>query len=163
MTGIFRARWTEAIHEEWKRNLLARRTDLTRAKLDRTSNLMNRAVPDCLITDFESLVESLQLPDADDRHVLAAAIRGGASVIVTFNLKDFPIDTLNQFDLEALHPDEFIDDLFDLDQAAVIKAASNHRRSLNNPAFNAETYLSLLARQGLAQTAHSLRPYQSFL
>lgn len=162
-TGIFRARWTEAIHDEWKRNLLARRSDLTREKLDRTSSLMNRAVPDCLVTDYETLIEGLQLPDADDRHVLAAAIRGNASVIVTFNLKDFPLETLSQFDLEALHPDEFIDDLFDLDQAAVIKAASDHRRSLNKPAFTAGAYLDLLIRQGLAQTVHSLQPYRAIL
>ncbi|MGM8930102.1 PIN domain-containing protein [Salinicola halophyticus] len=162
-TGAFRARWTEAIHEEWKRNLLARRSDLTREQLDRTSSLMDRAVPDCLVTDFEPLIEGLRLPDANDRHVLAAAIRGNASVIVTFNLKDFPLDVLSQFELEALHPDEFVDDLFDLAPAAVIKAASDHRRSLNKPAFSAETYLELLTRQGLAQTVHSLQPYQTML
>lgn len=84
-------------------------------------------------------------------------------MIVTFNLKDFPLETLSQFDLEALHPDEFIDDLFDLDQAAVIKAASDHRRSLNKPAFTAGAYLDLLIRQGLAQTVHSLQPYRAIL
>ena len=51
---------------------------------------MNQAVEDCLIEDYEPLIDSLELPDLDDRHVLAAAIRGRADLIVTYNLKDFP-------------------------------------------------------------------------
>lgn len=90
LTGAYRARWSAQVHDEWKRNLLINRPDLTREQLDRTSSLMDMAVPDGLVTDYDSLVNSLQLSDADDRHVLAAAIKCNASVIVTFNLKDFP-------------------------------------------------------------------------
>lgn len=87
-TGLFRARWTEQILDECFRNLLANRTDLRAEQLNRTRELMVRAVPDCLVTAYEPLIDGLELPDADDRHVLAAAIRSAAQSIVTANLKD---------------------------------------------------------------------------
>ena len=90
LSGRFRARWSPRIHDEWKRNLLINRPDLTSAQLDRTSGLMDQAIPDGLVTGHEALIAGLTLPDPDDRHVLAAAIRCNASVIVTFNEKDFP-------------------------------------------------------------------------
>ncbi len=89
-TNLFRARRTDRIHDEWMRNLLADRTDLTRQQVERTRQFMDAAVPDCLISGYEDLIAALELPDADDRHVLAAAIRGRVDVIVTLNLKDFP-------------------------------------------------------------------------
>jgi hypothetical protein len=73
LSGQFRARWSAQIHNEWKRNLLANRSDLTGEQLDRTSALMDKAIPDGLVTGYEPLIEGLTLPDADDRHVLAAA------------------------------------------------------------------------------------------
>jgi predicted nucleic acid-binding protein len=130
LSGRFRARWSEQIHEEWKRNLLKNRPDLTREQLDRTSALMDRAIPDGLVVGYEALIPGLALPDPDDRHVLAAAIRCNASVIVTFNQKDFPDDILASFGIEAQHPDEFIENLFDLDQAAVVAAAQRQRALL---------------------------------
>ena len=73
LSGQFRARWSQAIHEEWKRNLLLNRPDLTREQIDRTSGLMDRAIPDGLVEGYEALIEGLALPDPDDRDVLAAA------------------------------------------------------------------------------------------
>lgn len=90
LSGRFRARWSAEIHDEWKRNLLANRPDLNASQLGRTSDLMDNAIPGALVTGHEDLIAGLQLPDPDDRHVLAAAIRCNASVIVTFNEKDFP-------------------------------------------------------------------------
>lgn len=90
VTGIFRAHWSAQVHEEWIGNLLKNRPDLTRAKLERTRHLMDNALPDALVTGYEQLIDSIELPDRNDRHVLAAAIRCGASVIVTVNLRDFP-------------------------------------------------------------------------
>ena len=58
---------------------------------------MNLHAEDCLVTGFEELIEGLELPDRKDRHVLAAAVRSGADVIVTQNLKDFPHDRLNPY------------------------------------------------------------------
>jgi len=108
LTGLFRARWTDQIHAEWIGSVLKNRPDLTREKLERTRSLMNAHVLDCLVTGHEDLIEGLTLPDPDDRHVLAAAIRSSASVIVTFNLDDFPPKYLDELGIEARHPDEFI-------------------------------------------------------
>ena len=101
MTRRFRARWTTKIHEEWTRNLLANRKDLTQQQLDRAVANINKAVEDCLINGYEHLIEGLKLPDPNDPHVLAAAIRAGAAAIVTMNLKDFPDEALNEFEIFA--------------------------------------------------------------
>lgn len=159
----FRARWSARIHDEWARNLLANRPDLAREQIDRTIALMNSAIPDALVTRYEPLIDGLKLPDVDDRHVLAVAIRCGASVIVTFNEKDFPSSALEPFGVEAQHPDAFIEYLFDLDQAAVVAAARQARTSLQNPRIDVDRYLDTLFRQGLVQTSKSLRQYRSIL
>ena len=108
LTGLFRARWSATIHDEWTRNVLLDRPDLTAAQLQHTRALMDAAVPDALGAGYEKLIPSLTLPDPDDRHVLAAALRGRCDVIVTYNLKDFPAEILSADDIEAQHPDEFI-------------------------------------------------------
>jgi len=95
LQDVVLARWTDDIHEEWMRSVLRERYDLTRVQLERTRDLMNQSVRDCLVTDYHDLIPGLTLPDADDRHVLAAAIRAGANVIVTYNLKDFPAARLS--------------------------------------------------------------------
>ncbi|SDT08563.1 PIN domain-containing protein [Pseudomonas asplenii] len=163
LTGIYRARWTVQIHDEWKRNLLINRPDLTQTQLDRTSMAMDRAIPDALVTGYASLYTGLTLPDPDDRHILAAAIKCSASVIVTFNLKDFPPDTLQPFDIEAVHPDDFIADLFDLDRAAVLEAVQAQRASLKNPPYSARELLEQLLAQGLAQSVELLSEYEQLI
>jgi hypothetical protein len=160
LTGVYRARWTAQIHDEWKRNLLLNRTDLTQEQVDRTSALMDRAVPDALVTGYESLCTGLDLPDVDDRHVLAAAIKCNASVIVTFNLRDFPDSVLAPLEIEALHPDDFIADLWDLDHAAVLEAAQRQRASLRNPPHTAREYLDKLLQQELTQTERLLSSFE---
>src|SRR3954453_1695815 len=90
------------------RALLRNRPDLSRQKLERTRRLMDSHAADALVTGYEDLIPGLQLPDPDDRHVLAAAIRGRADVIVTANLRDFPAEHIASFGIEAQHPDEFI-------------------------------------------------------
>jgi hypothetical protein len=156
-TGLFRARWTNAIHEEWIGNLLERRPELTRARLERTRDLMNQAVLDCLVTGYEGLVPGLSLPDPDDRHVLAAAIHGRSDVIVTYNLGDFPPATLAGYGVEAQHPDGFVMRLLELDAGAVYAAVKRQRENLRNPPKTAEELLEVLAQQSLAQTVAHLR------
>lgn len=163
LSGRFRARWTAQIHDEWVRNLLKNRPELDPAHLQRTVGLMNQAVPDGLVTGHESLIAGLTLPDPDDRHVLAAAIRCGAGVIVTFNKRDFPTETLAPFGVEVQHPDEFIDNLFDLDQAVVVAAAQKQRSTLKSPPIDAERYLDILRKQGLIQTVKDLSGYRTVL
>ncbi len=163
LTGVYRARWTAQIHDEWQRNLLVNRKDLTLAQLAHTSNAMDRAIPDALVTGYEALCAGLTLPDPDDRHVLAAAIKCNASVIVTFNLKDFPADVLHAFEVEAVHPDDFIADLFDLDQVAVLEAAQAQRASLKNPPRTVQEFLDRLTAQGLTQSVKLLSGYKRLI
>jgi len=163
LSGRFRARWSAQIHDEWKRNLLKNRPDLSAEQLDRTAALMDGAIPDALVTGYELLVAGLRLPDPDDRHVLAAAIRCHASVIVTFNEKDFPTDVLESFGLEAQHPDVFVENLFDLDPAAVVAAAQRQRQQLKHPIVDVEQYLDVLLRQGLTQTVKGLAAFRGVL
>lgn len=163
LSGRFRARWTDLIHDEWVRNLLKNRPELDPANLQRTVERMNAALPDALVTGHEALIDGLTLPDPDDRHVLAAAIRCGASVIVTFNERDFPEDRLAPFGIEVQHPDEFIDNLFDLDQAAVVAAAQKQRHTLKNPPIDADRYLEILQKQGLIRTVKNLAGFRTVL
>jgi hypothetical protein len=107
-SGIVRARWTDRILDECFSSILARRPDLDASALARTRALMCAAVPDCLISGFEELEHDLDLPDPKDRHVLAAAIRAGAQLIVTFNLKDFPDHVLERYQMEAKHQSRLV-------------------------------------------------------
>jgi len=157
-TELFQARWTRAIHEEWTRSLLADRPELTLARLQRTRDQMNAAVRGCLVEDYEALIPSLSLPDADDRHVLAAAIHSRTDVIVTYNLKDFPPRTLAAYGIQAQHPDEFISRLLDLNISQVCAAIQQQRAALHRPPYTAEQLLDTLERQGLPQTVARLRP-----
>lgn len=155
--GLVRARRTDAIHDEWIRNLLKQNPNLSAERLQRTRSLINEAVRDCLVTGYEALIESLVLPDADDRHVLAAAIHGGAEVMLTFNLKDFPADTLAGHNIQAVHPDAFIESLIEDDPLAVCAAVKRQREALKNPPLSAEDLLGILERHGLAQAVAQLR------
>lgn len=157
LTDLFRAKWTNRIHDEWTRNLLKNRPDLKKEQLEKTRRLMNAATRDCLVEGYDGLIESVKLPDEDDRHVLAAAIHSRANVIVTFNLKDFPSKLLRQHKIEALHPDEFIARLIDLDSATVAQAAQQHRARLRNPPKTVDEYLLTLANQGLVKTVEYLK------
>ncbi|MDH1305677.1 PIN domain-containing protein [Pseudomonas fulva] len=160
LTGAYRARWSEQIHDEWTRNVLRNRPDVSETQLYRTVGLMNRAIPDSLVNDYEPRVQGLDLPDEDDRHVLAAAIKCGASVIVTYNLKDFPAEILKRFEIEALHPDVFLSDIWDLDQAAVLKAVQKQRAALNNPVYSPRELLDILLKQRLPETVKHLSNHE---
>ena len=118
---------------------------------------MNVHVPDALVTRYEQLIPALTLPDPNDRHVLAAAIRGGASVIVTNNLQDFPENFLEEYEIDVQTPDEFILHPIGLYPAEVCAAAEDHRASLHNPAMSREEYLEMLLHQGLVETVRALR------
>lgn len=125
---------------------------------------MRSVVPDCLILHYHKLTETLEgLPDPEDRHVLAAAIRGKADAIVTYNLRDFPAEALAEYDLDLLHPDDFLVQQFGLDAAAVLNAARACRSRLRKPQFSPEEYLERLAKLGLPQFVIELRPYSKLI
>jgi PIN domain len=154
---IFQAKWTELIHDEWTRNLLIKRPDLNVDRLARLRILMNESVPDALVTDFEHLIPSLELPDLDDRHVFAAAITANANIIVTFNLKDFPASILHRHGIVAKHPDVFLSDLIEQNPEQVLEAVEKIRSRLKNPPQTFNNYLETLLKQGLQNSVVMLR------
>ena len=161
-TGLFAAKWTDEIHDEWTRNLVRKRPEIEE-QIKRTRRLMDKAVPECLVINYEPLISGLELPAQNDRHVLAAAIRSSAQIIVTFNLKDFPDDVLGSFGIEAQHPDVFIQHQLDLHRPLVISTVKQHRASLKNPPRTAEEYLETLSAQGLVVSADILREYSDLI
>jgi len=148
----YEPRWTNEIHAEWMRNVLADRPDLTRESLERTRMLMDQVNPKCLVSGYEARIPGLTLPDENDRHVLAAAMEAGASVIVTFNLSDFPRKALNQHGIRALHPDAFLVILFNRNRTRFLRGIGQHRASLKNPPKTVEEYLSTLSGLGLPES-----------
>ena len=156
---LYQPKWTDAIHEEWIRNVLKDRRAVTLAQLTRTRELMDRHGGTCLVTGYESLIPTLSLPDPNDRHVLAAAIRAQASVIVTFNLSDFPAEVLTTFKTRAAHPDDFAVSLYLSDPEHFVHLVSLHRQALVNPPKKVDEYLATLAQCGLRKTAASLHAH----
>ena len=162
-TDLFRACWTLAIHDEWIRNLLLNRADLNREKLEELRDMMIDAIPDSLITGYEPAINGLELPDPDDRHVLAAALRANAEIIVTANLRDFPPEALKPFNVIAQHPDGFILDLIDLTPALVLTCFKDDRAHYKKPPYSVHEYLEKLKRQGLIKTVEYLMEYQHLI
>jgi predicted nucleic acid-binding protein len=155
--GLLQARWSDEIHDEWMRNLLKNNPMLNRERLERTRSLMDAAVRDCLVTGYSQLVKSLSLPDPDDRHVLAAAIHAGAELIVTFNLSDFPPESLAPHGVRVRHPDELFSELLQATTEEFCAAARTQRQALKNPPTTLEEFLATLAKVGLPRTVAHLR------
>lgn len=158
---LYSPRWTETIHDEWMRNVLKDRPELTQDKLFRTRQLMDQIDPQCLVSGYERHIPSLELPDANDRHVLAAAIEGKASFIITFNLPDFPEKTLAQFNIQALHPDIFLSKLLKEMPDEFLMAIQKHRASLKNPLKTVEEYFETLKRSGLTGLVSHLENFRN--
>ena len=163
MTGLYKTRWSNDIHEEWMRNVQKDYPDISRNQVEKVRDLMNAHVEECLVTGYESLTPGLSLPDPGDRHVLAAAIHCGADMILTFNLKDFPDETLKPHGLKAVHPDDFLIQQMDFARDAVCRAAKQQRASLKNPPLSVEDYLEALERQGLRRAVARLRESSNFI
>ncbi|MCI0709708.1 MAG: PIN domain-containing protein [Chloroflexi bacterium] len=163
VTDIFRAKWTADIHEEWIEAVLRDRPDLDRARLERTRDLMDTSVRDCLITGYRALIPSLTLPDPDDRHVLAAAIVGRCDVIVTRNTKDFPESALEPYGIETQLPDTFLHNHLSLFPETFCEAVRKVRARLKNPELSVEQYPERLQDQGLKNTVTELKTFSHLL
>jgi len=157
--GRFRAHWSARVHEEWITALLRNRKDLVRSQLERTRALMDSHVRDACVEGYEDRIDSLSLPDADDRHVLAAAIHCGANHIVTANLRDFPSAALAPFGVEACHPDAFILGLLENDRDAVLATICRLRKAYKNPPLTASNLVATMKKHGLAASAEALVPF----
>ncbi len=156
--GLYAAKWTTAIEDEWIRNLELQRPDLA-GKLGYRRDQMRLAVVDWEVPEpaWSAVTGNLHLPDPGDVHVLAAAIAGHVDCIVTANLKDFPSDALAPFGLTALHPDDFIVAQLDLEQLAALAAFKDMRARRKRPQESAEEFAQTLERNGLPATAARLK------
>ncbi|HET9055555.1 MAG TPA: PIN domain-containing protein [Chitinophagaceae bacterium] len=154
---LYKPFWSEEINNEWIRNLLINRPDIREESLKGTVSAMNEAFPDANTTNYFTLIEVLKLPDKDDRHVLATAIRNNSEVIVTANVKDFPQDVVRIHDIEVQTPDYFISNLIDLNEKRALKAFQNQVKNLKNPPQSAEQVLETLEKNGLIETCKKLK------
>lgn len=151
---LYTPKWSENIFEEWKIVMIRKGVD--EAEAQKRVQKANIAFPDALVKNYKGLIGDLKLPDEDDRHVLAAAIRTNANLIVTNNLKDFPSDYLDSFGLKAKSADDFLTDIIDLNQGKAIEAFKEMVLNRKNPAMDEYQVLESLRKNGLKDTADYL-------
>lgn len=155
--GLYQARWTDAILEELARSIKKNRLAVDAESLRRMCEGLNKRVKNALIRGFEHWITSVKLPDPNDRHVVAAAIHSKSTLIVTFNMKDFPAESLLQWNIEAVHPDQFLLALLDSHAETVVSILASHRLGLRKPSFTTDGYLDALYSLGLTDTVEVLR------
>jgi len=154
---LVEARWTDEIHEEWIRNIVADAPGIPVVRLQATRRLMNDVLPDASVSGYQDLVAAVNLPDPDDRHVVAAAIAARASVIVTWNLRDFPATALRKHGLRGQTPDEFLACMYDEVPDLTIGSLANARQNLNKSRVSASEFIDILGNQKLTQLAIRLK------
>src|SRR5690554_3340230 len=155
--GLYQPLWSEEIQKEWKRNLLANRPDLSEDQLTWTIGRINTSFRGANVAGYEQYISAITLPDVDDRHVVAAAVKGKADVIVTFNLKDFPMTEIEPLGIEVVHPDRFVLNVVDLDEQTAIQGFKNMVNRLKNPPLTDEGVLNALENGGIIKGALKLR------
>ena len=119
--------------------------------------VMNGAFPSASVDGYEDLIRSVDLPDPDDRHVLAAARHAKASLIVTFNLRDFPASVLAPFGVVAAHPDDFVLDRIAADMEALQQVIAVQAGDLQLPRGTVPDLLTRLQECGLPRSVARLR------
>ena len=154
--GLLKPKWSDTIQNEWTRNLLINRKDLNKKQLDGTIQAMNTAFPDSTVKNFENLIPGLSLPDEDDRHVLACAIKCKADVITTFNLQDFPSKTIEKYDIQIQNPDELICNLIDLNEKIACRAFTKMVNRLKNPPKTKSEVAATVMNCGLTKSSARL-------
>src|SRR5690606_5356727 len=151
---LFTPKWSSHIFNEWES--VMERKGISKKEIKKRSNRANLAFPDALVANYEPLIPGLTLPDENDRHVLAAAIKTNANVIVTNNLKDFPDDYLASFGLVAKSADDFIADIIDLNHVKALEAFRKLVLNRRNPDLDEYGVLDNLRKNGLINSANYL-------
>ncbi|MEM9055647.1 MAG: PIN domain-containing protein [Pseudomonadota bacterium] len=160
--GLFRARFTEEIIDEWTRSLIRNKPELEQSVLEQAA-VVRDVFGECFVTGHEPLICGLQLPDPNDRHVLAAAIKCSAQIIVTENLKDFPSEVLEEHDIEVSGADDVLTNTYDLFPIEGAKALKTVRQRYNNPPYNPSEFLMDLTKSGLPKLAATARSAIEYL
>ena len=161
--GFFRVRWSSTTIRTEFEPAVIRAARLSPEKSAFQRARIEEAFPEGEIVEDPALVESLSLPDPNDRHIFAAAIQTKAALIVTNNLKDFPPEALGAHQIEPISADSFIADCIDLAGAEAIAALRTLRERFNRPEIDAEGFLRLVEERGLSQTAAMLQDYRPLL
>lgn len=158
--NLYAPRWSADIQDEWIRNKLKDQPSMTPEALAYTRTTMEAAFPQALTTGYEPLIETITLPDENDRHVVAAAIQSRATIIVTSNLDDFPAAKLAPYGIMATHPDKFAVTLYKATPTDMLAIIRRHRAGLKRPALTAVEYIAKLRRNQLLQMATILDQHQ---
>ena len=151
---LYTPKWSKHIFDEWER--VMKRKGVSEQEIVKRLNNVHQAFPDACVENYEPLISGLTLSDQKDRHVLAAAIKANAGIIVTNNLKHFPKDYLNLFGLVAKNADDFVTDLIDLNPQAAVEAFLEMVSHKRNPPLNELQVLDKLRERGLKQAADYL-------
>ena len=146
---LFRPAWSERVLTEAKQAILTVNPDLSPSRVDYRLTSMRQAFPEATVTNYEKLIEQVHLPDPDDRHVVAAAHRYGADLIVTNNLKHFPKGELFRHSLEVVNADHFLQDMLDLAPNTLVKVITSQAADMKNPPRNVSDILITLGRAGV--------------
>ena len=152
--GCFAPHWSEPVLDAMERNVVARERATSDA-IRRRRELMEAAFPAAMVEGFEALVEGMT-NHPGDRHVLAACVVSPAKLIVTFNVKDFPAESLAPYDIEVVHPDEFLLDQLDLHPAWSEAAITSMLRKNRRPPQEVEELASALAQLGMPRSAGAI-------
>jgi predicted nucleic acid-binding protein len=155
--GFYRPIWSQRILDETKWAIVRIHPEIDPERVDWRLQQMNAAFEDARIEGWEQVCAGLDLPDPDDRHVWAAAIKGGAQTIVTFNVKDFPSDRLSTTSIVATHPDDFLLDQLDLYPAVALQVLQEQAGDLMSPPSDLADVLNRLQRCGVPRFADEVR------
>jgi predicted nucleic acid-binding protein len=157
---LVEARWSDGIHDEWIGNLAANDPSVSIDRLNVTRHLMNAVLPHATVSDYEHHIPAINLPDDDDRHVVAAAIVAGASLIITWNQRDFPANELARHQLRKQTPDAFLMNLYAAVPDVVVAATANARQNLRKSKISAAEFLKALERQKLRKFAAAMNAHR---
>ncbi|MEL6865105.1 MAG: PIN domain-containing protein [Bacteroidota bacterium] len=151
---LYTPKWSRHIFDEWKE--VMRRRGIEEKEIQKRINWANLAFPDAMVKNYEVLIGGLRLPDPKDCHVLAAAIKTNANIIVTNNLKDFPAEYLATFGLSAKNADDFLTETIDLNQDIAVNSFRKLVLNRRNPNLDEYQVLDYLRKNGLKDTANYL-------
>ncbi len=151
---LYTPKWSNDIMNELE--IVMMKKNIPQAKIEAQIQRINNAFPDALVKNYESLIPNLLLNDPKDCHVLAAAIKANANIIVTNNLKDFPAEYLTEFGLTSTSADDFITDIIDLNQKIAVDAFNEMVNNRRNPDLDCYQVLDRLRQRGLTQSANFL-------
>lgn len=151
---LFTPKWSKHIFDEWME--VMRRKNVSEKEIKKRVKRPLEAFPDAMVKNYESLIDTIQLPDAKYRHVMAAAIKINANLIVTNNTKDFPTDYLTNYGLSVKTPDAFAADLIDLNPEQAVGAFRELVINKTNPDLDEYQVLEKFKNNGLVDTANYL-------